>query len=412
MGTVSPTYARSASEEPIVSPSASPIVNQFSLVKGGLIYRFQTAINMALPDKHGVLKRALLTTLFTWFPLLILSLIQGQALGHVQIAFLKDFAAELRFLIGLPLLVIAEVVIDPRLNQAVQYFPDSGLVSREDLPAFEDAILAMNRLRDHVVPGLIIVVCAFAPSLWFRETQYLGHPITSWHTVLSPSGERLSLAGWWSGLISVPLFRVLLFRWFWMTFLWTVFLRRVTRVRLGCVASHPDTFAGLGFLGDAETLFGFIALASSAVTAGAFANAIVYQGATVNGLKFLMIASCALPVVAFAAPLVILTPVLMRIRHRDRYHYGKLGTAYAQAFDAKWIGGVNPGREELLGTGDIQSLADLNSSVSAVRDMNVLLINKRVLLGLTIPSVVPFIPLVIINTPTDELVKQVLKILL
>jgi len=412
METANPAYARSSEETPVVSPSESGIVNQFSLVKGGLIYRFQVAINMAMPDRRGVLKRALLTTLFTWFPLLALSLIQGEAFGHVQIPFLKDFAAELRFLIGLPLLVIAEVVIDPRLNQAVRYFTDSGLVSREDIPAFEDAILAMNRLRDHVIPGLVILACAFAPSLWFRETEYIGHTISSWHTVLTPGGERLSLAGWWAGLISVPLFRVLLFRWFWMTFLWTVFLRRVTRVRLGCIASHPDNLAGLGFLGDAETLFGFIALASSVVTAGAFANAIVYQGATVSSLQFLMIAAAALPVIAFAAPLVILTPFLMRVRHRDRYHYGKLGTAYAQAFDAKWIGGVNPKREELLGTGDIQSLADIINSGSAVRQMNVFLISKKVLLGLAVPSVVPFIPLVIMNTPVDELAKQVLKILL
>jgi len=233
MQAVNPTLATSPRETPIVAPSESPIVDQFSLVKGGLIYRFQTAINMALPDRHGVLRRALLTTLFTWFPLLILSLIQGEALGRVQIPFPKDFAAALRFLVALPLLVAAEVVVDPRLNQAVRYFQDSGLVSSDGLPAFEDAILAMNRLRDHIIPGLVILVCAFAPSLWFRETEYLGHSITSWHTVLSPSGERLSLAGWWAGLISTPLFRVLLFRWLWMTFLWTVFLRRVTRVRLG-----------------------------------------------------------------------------------------------------------------------------------------------------------------------------------
>jgi len=148
------------------------------------------------------------------------------------------------------------------------------------------------------------------------------------------------------------------------------------------------------------------------VTAGAFANAIVYQGASVSSLKFLMIAAGALPVVVFAAPLLLLTPVLMKTRHRDRYHYGKLGTVYAQAFDAKWIGGANPDREDLLGTGDIQSLADLYNSVSIVRQMNILLINKRVLLGLAVPSVIPFIPLVIISTPIDELMKQVLKILL
>ena len=117
-----------------VSETGSRVVDQFSLIEGGLIYRFQLAIHMAMPNRSGVAKRAFLTTLVTWLPLLLLSLLQGSALGsQIQIPFLHDFAAGIRFLIALPLLVIAEAVIDPRLNHAVRHFVKSGLVTAEQL---------------------------------------------------------------------------------------------------------------------------------------------------------------------------------------------------------------------------------------------------------------------------------------
>jgi len=394
------------------SETGSSLVDEFSLVQGGPIYRFQTAIGMALPNREGVLKRALLTTLVTWFPLLILSLIQGRAFGsQVNIPFLYDFAASIRFLIGLPLLVIAEAVIDPRLNNAVRHFVKSGIVAKEDLPAFEQVILKVNRLRNAIFPGLAILAIAFAPSIFSKKADLLRHGFSSWHTISSASGESLSLAGWWFALISVPLFRLLLLRWVWIIFLWTVFLRAVRRIHLGCVATHPDTCGGLGFLAEAQLLFGFIAFAGAAAVAGALGNQIAYEGATVSSVKFLMITYCVLLTVLLAAPLLVLTPKLAELKRRGLHKYAGLGTAYVQSFDAKWIRHLSPEQEPLLGTADIQSLADLYNSYTVVREMKVVLIDKRVLIGLTIPSVLPFIPLVIIATPADTLIHAVMKLL-
>jgi hypothetical protein len=80
-------------------------------------------------------------------------------------------------------------------------------------------------------------------------------------------------------------------------------------------------------------------------------------------------------------------------------------------FDGKWIRGVVPEREPLLGTADIQSLADLSNSFSIIREMKVAVIDKKLLLGLAIPTILPVIPLLILATPTDQLVRAVLKLL-
>jgi hypothetical protein len=81
------------------------------------------------------------------------------------------------------------------------------------------------------------------------------------------------------------------------------------------------------------------------------------------------------------------------------------------AFEAKWIRGARPEQEPLLGTADIQSLADLRNSFSVVQDVKVVLINKEILLGLAIPAILPLFPVLVITTPMDEILQAVVKLL-
>src|SRR4051794_20102591 len=155
---------------------------------------------MAMPDRSGVAKRALVLILVTWLPLLLLSLVQGRAFGsEVRIPFLRDISVNVRFLIGLPLLVLAEVVIDPRLSRCVKHFATSGLNATQ-LPAFEEVITKVMKLRDALLPTVLILVVAFAPSFFYKKVELITNGITTWHGIFTPSGEVLSLAGWWFGV--------------------------------------------------------------------------------------------------------------------------------------------------------------------------------------------------------------------
>ena len=72
----------------------------------------------------------------TWAPLLVLCLMQGSALGgQIKIPFLFDFSMYGRFVIGLPLLVFAEIVIDPAIRGAVGEFVRAGIVPPSEWPA-------------------------------------------------------------------------------------------------------------------------------------------------------------------------------------------------------------------------------------------------------------------------------------
>ena len=67
--------------------------------------------------------------------------------------------------------------------------------------------------------------------------------------------------------------------------------------------------------------------------------------------------------------------------------------------------------DELLGTADIQSLADLGNSYELVRKMRVLPIEVRDLVAMVIPGVVPAIPLAATVMPVSEIVKDLLRLL-
>jgi hypothetical protein len=368
-------------------------------------------LHTAMPQRAGVMQTALIMVVATWLPLFILSSIQGQAFaGRVTIPFVYDFSVNVRFLITLPLLIYAETVLEPRLRHAVKHFVSSGLVPQKELPAFEEIIRKTTRLRDGVLPTAVLVIAAFAPSLVLRGKELIASGISSWHVLNSTSGETLSLAGWWFALISVPLYRFILYRWIWVVILWALFLARVCRLPLNCVPTHPDGAAGLGFLTHTQQFFGPVAFAASSTAAATFANAIAYEGATVYGLKYIMIGTCLLILAVLVSPLLVLTPKLFRVKERGIFEYGELGSAYVQDFDAKWIRGKIWGNERLLGAQDIQALACMALSFEVVRDMKTVLLDKEILLNLVIPAMLPILVLVLVASPTDEIVNAILRL--
>jgi hypothetical protein len=98
----------------------SDVVDTFSLFRGGAVYRFERLLKLVVDRRSAVRSRALLAIAITWLPLLILTILSGTAWGdRVRIPFLFDFSANIRFLVTLPLLILAQVVIDHKTKTAV-----------------------------------------------------------------------------------------------------------------------------------------------------------------------------------------------------------------------------------------------------------------------------------------------------
>ena len=120
-----------------MSELRSSVAESFSLTQGGLFYRLHLLFSPAHEERARILRRTLFTMVVAWLPLLVLSIIQGTAYGkQLQIPFLRDFAVNVRFLVALPILILAESSIDHEWRLLVVHFLKSGLVKEPDLPSF------------------------------------------------------------------------------------------------------------------------------------------------------------------------------------------------------------------------------------------------------------------------------------
>ena len=133
--------------------------------------------------------------------------------------------------------------------------------------------------------------------------------------------------------------------------------------------THPDRCGGLGFLASVVYAFSPLLLAQGAVLAGMMANRIFYAGATLPEFKVELIGLVAVMVFAVLGPLLVFSRQLEAAKRAGLREYGVLAQRYVRDYDRKWLRGGAPPDEPLVGSADIQSLADLSNSFEVVKDM-------------------------------------------
>ena len=385
-------------------------LDDFFLTRGGPFFKLMVRSGLIKPDFARPARRATLLALFLWLPMLILSVLQGLAFdGPVALPFLWDFTVHVRFLIAVPMLIIAEVVLDARTNAVVKHFIKSGLVQEKDYPAFESAVRQAGRLRDSLLAEAFIVAAVIV-NVIFNRVEYLGAAST-WQTLVSEAGRTRTFAGWWYLLVGIPFFQFLLARWLWRFLIWSHFLRNLSKMDLRLIPTHPDLAAGLGFLSPAQAKYGIVVFALSAVIAAKIGEEILYGGASLLDYKFIIGGYVVMMLVILLAPLLVLTPKLLIVKRRGLLEYSALANEYTQAFDRKWVRKEVPESEPLLGSADIQSLADLGNSFGFVRNMRTFPIDLNGIIPLIMATALPMLPLVLTVYPFDELVLKIVGFL-
>jgi hypothetical protein len=387
-------------------------LDDFSLVSGGPFYRLLIRSRLVETDSHSTLRRAILFALVTWLPLLILSALQGVAVGSItKIPFLYDLAANVRFLIAGPLLIIAEIEIDPRIRRVVKHFINSGLIREEDLKDFESAVKEVSKLRDLTMVELALLAIIIIFSFSGFRLESLSGGISTWHNLTSGSVQKATLAGWWFAIVSRPFFQFLLLQWLWKLCIWSWFLWRVSRLNLRLVPTHPDLVGGLGFVGSGQMSFGSIVFAGSIMVSAALGQRIIFGGEPLLSFKVTIVAYLILFQVIFLGPLLVFSPSLLKAKRQGLLDYGILAARYTQSFDNKWVEGKFPEGEPLLGSSDIQSLADLANSFQIVRNMKIFPFGRDNIVFFVAASVIPMLPLVLTVIPLEEILLRILKLL-
>ena len=384
----------------------------FSLVLGGPLFQLLRRSHLSGDALELHQRRILVISLLAWLPLLALSALEGQALGgRAAVPFLLDVDVHVRFLVALPLLIVAEPVVHQRMRLLVRQFLERSLIPERAVPRFEVAIASAFRLRNSLLAELLLIALVYIVGVLMIWRHYMALATATWYAVPTAEGLKLSVTGAWYAYVSLPLFQFLLVRWYYRIFIWTRFLWQVSRIELSLIPTHPDRVGGLGFLANTVYAFAPLAVAHGAMLAGLIANRIFYAGAALPEFKIEIAVLVLFLLCLVLGPLLVFAPQLAYAKRIGNREYGALAERYVREFDAKWLRGGAPADERLVGSGDIQSLADLANSFEVVRTMQIAPITKDAILRLMGATLLPLVPLLLTMMSLEELLRKLFGIL-
>ena len=385
------------------------------IAPGGPVYRYSRRLSLDGTGKVSVARRIVAVLIITWVPMCLFAILQGTALGPTpRESFLLDFATHARFFIAMPILVVAEGIIGPRLTRAGLKFVDDGLVRSEDMPAFERAVADLARRRESMLATVVTLALAAFGAWQLTYESASGVSVGSWQSLTLPPGHafNVSLAAVWSHVVALPIVLFFLYRWLWRLIIWSLFLWDVSRLDLRLVPTHADGAGGLGFLGVAHLSFGTLAFGVSSVLSAAAAFRIVFDGAGLQTFQIPVVVLLVVLLVLFLGPLMVFSSQMSRHWRAAMGAYGSLVVHYNRSFHKKWVDGLAPEGENLLGSADIQSLADLGSSYQFVKDMRFTPFDRWTVIQLALATVAPALPLVLLVVPVSQILDALAKVAL
>ncbi len=384
----------------------------FSLVQGGPLFQFFVRSRLSTNAMGWLKRRIIVFALLTWLPLLILSVVSGQAIGGgLQVPFLYDLEVHVRFLLALPLLLVTEWVVHQRLQPVVQQFIERGIITQKSRERFDACITSALVLRNSLAVeiAMIVLVLTLGHNIFFEQITL---NTTIWYASKEAQQLRLSAAGVWLAYVSLPVYQFIILRWVFRIFVWAWFLWRVSRIDLHLVPTHPDRAGGLGFLSQSAAAFVPLLLAQGSLLSAMIAERILYEGAALMAFKLEIGIFTVFFLLLVLGPLCVFAPQLAKTKREGLRAYGKLASRYVCEFDEKWLrGGASQG-EPFVGSGDIQSLADLSNSFEVIRSMQFLPFGKQTVIQLAVVTLSPLLPLSLTILPLEDLLKRLIGILL
>jgi hypothetical protein len=378
-----------------------------SLILGGPFYRIlRRSRSTSLPEL--LTRQAVIVVLVCWAPLAILSLLQPHVAGIVRLSFFRDFETQVRFLVSLPVLILAEIVVERRILPMIKRFVERHLISAADLPKYYAAVATAIRVHNSAAVDLVLLLFVYTAGMRIWRHQ-IPLDVATWYASPQNGHMHLTAAGYWLAFLSVPIFQFVLIRWYMQTLIWFSFLLRVSRFKICFAPLHPDRAGGLAFVAGSSMALAPLLFAHSALISAQIASHLLYRGESLRAYVITILSYVFLAVGAVLAPLCLFTAQLIQAKRHALARYGKFASDLVADFDAKWL------QAEILATpmlasDEIQTVADLDNSFKVVREMRYVPISPHDVFLLFVITAAPFLPLLLTVMPVDQLVVEALKI--
>jgi len=383
----------------------------FALFDGGPFHRLQQRLGLVRAEQRRMWFRVLVAVLISWVPMAVLAAEQGLAIGPTRLeSFLMDFAANARFLVTVPVFLLAEASCMTQLRSVVRQFLDAGLVKDASRASFEATVRDTVRRSHSGRAEAVLVGLAYLHTVVVL-IYLLDYQDSTWRTPVMGGRHVISLAGMWYLVVAFPLYAFLLWRWLWRLGLWWRFLWQTSKLDLRLSPSHRDGAGGLVFLSESLQAFGGFVFGVMSMWAGALADLVVYEGYSLFAYQWQMVEILVMVLILIAGPLLLFVRPLYEAKERGIFRYGALASRQIQHVEDTWLpeGIVREDLESSMP--DFRSITHLGHSVTAVHKMSVIPINKEDILQLLIIALLPFVPVLLTQIPLAEILSLLLKVL-
>jgi hypothetical protein len=371
---------------------------------GGRVSRGLERFQLVREERLRAGRVALLLVAVTWLPLLFLAAIDGVAWGdRVEVTLLKDFLPYGQLLLVVPALVIGEILVTRRLGWAAAELRQSGILSPEDTAAWDGVLSsAVQRWRGRGVSSVLVLLTLAVTALWFwRTREWL---TGEWQYV---EGE-MTLSGWWYSLVSVVVLRFLIALWLWRLLLWAWVLWRTARLDLSPQPTHPDRAGGLAFFGAAQSAFGLLVFAFAVQLSCGLADVVSYREENLWAYTGHVTAFVLMSVMVLLLPLLAFAPKLMRARGSSLVFLRASGYRGAQQLERQLREG---GSLESLSE-DISAQSDLGELYENARWMKPVPLELQHLFVMVAAALLPFLPLVFLVIPAQEVFQAMVRLVM
>ena len=382
---------------------------ELSLVRGDLLFRLQRRIGLIPPGGLGLVRRAVFWSLVAWLPTALWAVYAGRAIpGEAAEPLLAHFGIHARFLVAVPLLILAEGPAHALAAWLLPHFVQSGVVPQGELAKFRAAIAATAKLRDATLPWIMMagIVAAFATT---SEIVHHSHEI-DW-AVEGDGAGRWGFGALWYLYVGRFVYLTLVLGWLWRLVLVFLLLWRIARLDLSIVPTHPDRTGGLGFLERLPAVFAPVALAIGVVLAARWAHDAVYHGLVLQSLKVEMIAFVVLALAVFLLPLAAFAGPLKRAKKQALLDYGALVGRHGRLVRERWIEGKTLDDDALLNAPELGPVVDIAAAYDAVKAMRAVPIGKTAIVPIAAAAAAPLLAVLALQVPVGDLLLKLLKAL-
>ncbi len=396
-------------------PSTDPIQDDsvdFSLVLGGFFYQVLRRAHLSGDALQLLSRRVIVLSAIAWVPLLILCVAAGSAWSDkVELPFLHDIEMHVRLLVALPILIGAELIVHQRVRPVVAAFVERKLIPQHARTQFDAAVTSAMRWRNSVVAELLMIVIVYLVGILFIWRTQMAMEVSSWYGTNVNDTLQLSWAGRWMEFISLPIFQIMLLRWYYRILIWTRFLWQVSRIKLNLLFANPDRCGGLGFLSQICYAFAPLLLAQGALLAGMLSDRVLFSHAKLTDFQLEIVGMVALVLLSVLGPLMVFSTQLLETKRIGMLEFGNLMHRAVGDFHARWLIQDKPPSQSLIDPPDIQSLANLGSSYECIKQMSWIPFTLQNVLQLAIMTLLPVAPLLLSMFSLEELLGKLFKIL-